>query len=238
MQQELYIKGMTCQNCRKGVMEQMSALSGVFTVEVSLETGKAVIEAENQIPLDKIKEQLGTKYTVTKAPLESQAPTSQDSKLKALFPLFLIFGYLVIATFYLNFVVGGNLNDALRHFMGLFFITFSFFKFLDYKGFPSSFARYDPLAKKSLFYAKIYPFIEVGLGVAFLLSWQLPFAMFFTLVILSITTYGVMQSILNKSAIQCACLGTALKLPMTEATLIENGIMIVMSCIMLLEYIL
>lgn len=238
MQQELYIKGMTCQNCRKGVMEKMSALSGVFAVEVSLETGKALIEAENQIPLDKIKEQLGTKYTVTTAPLELQAPTTQDSKLNALFPLFLIFGYLVVATFYLNFLVGGNLNDALRHFMGLFFITFSIFKFLDYKGFPSSFARYDPLAKKSLFYAKIYPFIEVGLGVAFLLSWQLPFALFFTLVILSITTYGVMQSILNKSTIQCACLGTALKLPMTEATLIENGIMIVMSCIMLLEYIL
>jgi len=238
MQQELYIKGMTCQNCRKGVMEKMSALSGVFAVEVSLETGKALIEAENQIPLDKIKEQLGTKYTVTTAPLELQAPTTQDSKLNALFPLFLIFGYLVVATFYLNFLVGGNLSDALRHFMGLFFITFSFFKFLDYKGFQSSFARYDPLAKKSLFYAKIYPFIEVGLGVAFLLSWQLPFALFFTLIILSITTYGVMQSILNKSTIQCACLGTALKLPMTEATLIENGIMIVMSCIMLLEYIL
>ena len=238
MQQELFIKGMTCQNCRKGVMEKMSALSGVFAVEVSLETGKALIETENQIPLDKIREQLGTKYTVTTAPLELQAPTTQDSKLNALFPLFLIFGYLVVATFYLNFLVGGNLNDALRHFMGLFFIIFSFFKFLDYKGFPSSFALYDPLAKKSLFYAKIYPFIEVGLGVAFLLSWQLPFALFFTLIILSITTYGVMQSILNKSTIQCACLGTALKLPMTEATLIENGIMIVMSCIMLLEYIL
>jgi len=238
MQQELYIKGMTCQNCRKGVMEKMSALSGVFAVEVSLETGKALIEAKNQIPLDKIREQLGTKYTVITAPLELQAPTTQDSKLNALFPLFLIFGYLVVATFYLNFLVGGNLSDALRHFMGLFFITFSFFKFLDYKGFQSSFARYDPLAKKSLFYAKIYPFIEVGLGVAFLLSWQLPFALFFTLIILSITTYGVMQSILNKSTIQCACLGTALKLPMTEATLIENGIMIVMSCIMLLEYIL
>ena len=119
MQQELYIKGMTCQNCRKGVMEQMSALSGVFTVEVSLETGKAVIEAENQIPLDKIKEQLGTKYTVTKAPLESQAPTTQDSKLKALFPLFLIFGYLVVATFYLNFLVASRQRPEKSHLKGL-----------------------------------------------------------------------------------------------------------------------
>ena len=57
-------------------------------------------------------------------------------------------------------------------------------------------------------------------------------------VLLSITTYGVMQTILSKTAIQCACLGTALNLPMTEATLIENGIMIVMSCIMILGFIL
>jgi len=47
-----------------------------------------------------------------------------------------------------------------------------------------------------------------------------------------------LQTILSKSAIQCACLGTALKLPMTEATLIENGIMIVMSCIIILDFIL
>ncbi|MBT4926684.1 heavy metal transporter, partial [bacterium] len=31
--------------------------------------------------------------------------------------------------------------------------------------------------------------------------------------------------------IQCACLGTAIKLPMTIATLIENGIMILMAIV-------
>jgi hypothetical protein len=122
--------------------------------------------------------------------------------------------------------------------MGLFFITFSFFKFLDYRGFPASFARYDPLARRSLFYAKCYPFLETALGIAFLLSWQLPLVLVVTLIILSSTTYGVLNSLLNKSAIQCACLGTTLKLPMTEATLIENGIMIIMSCILILGYVL
>jgi len=34
--------------------------------------------------------------------------------------------------------------------------------------------------------------------------------------------------LINKRIIECACLGTALKLPMTEATLIENAIMLVM----------
>ena len=39
--------------------------------------------------------------------------------------------------------------------------------------------------------------------------------------------------LLDKKSIRCACLGTALKLPMTEATFIENAIMIVMAVIML-----
>ena len=144
---------------------------------------------------------------------------------------------MITATVYLTYLTKGDANQAMLFFMGLFFITFSFFKFLDYQGFPHALARYDPLAKKSLFYAKLYPFIETVLGVAFLLSWQIPIALGLTMVLLSITTYGVLQTILSKTAIQCACLGTALNLPMSEATLIENGIMIVMSCIMILDFI-
>jgi hypothetical protein len=50
---------------------------------------------------------------------------------------------------------------------------------------------------------------------------------------LGITTIGVTKTLLDKKSIQCACLGTALKLPMTEATFIENTIMLVMAAIML-----
>jgi hypothetical protein len=40
---------------------------------------------------------------------------------------------------------------------------------------------------------------------------------------------------MDKASIQCACLGTALKLPMTKATFIENFIMILMAAWMLLS---
>ena len=43
---------------------------------------------------------------------------------------------------------------------------------------------------------------------------------------------GVVQQLL-KSSIQCACLGTVLNLPMTEATLVENTIMLGMAFAML-----
>jgi hypothetical protein len=118
-------------------------------------------------------------------------------------------------------------------FMGLFFIVFSFFKMLDLKNFPSSFRMYDPLAKKISFYAWMYPFIETALGLLFLLRFEITIALYSTLVILGITTIGVTKTLLDKKSIQCACLGTALKLPMTEATFIENTIMLVMAAIML-----
>ena len=45
---------------------------------------------------------------------------------------------------------------------------------------------------------------------------------------------GVVKVLLSKQQIQCACLGSVLNLPMTEATLIENVVMIGMAGRMLL----
>jgi len=120
-------------------------------------------------------------------------------------------------------------------FMGLFYIVFSFFKMLDLKGFPESFKMYDPLAKRIPVYGKVYPFIETALGLLFLMRFEVKIALLITLIILSITTIGVIKTLLDKKPIRCACLGTALKLPMTEATFIENTIMIVMAIVMLIH---
>ena len=120
-------------------------------------------------------------------------------------------------------------------FMGLFFIVFSFFKFLDYKNFPNSFSMYDPLAKNIPIYGWIYPFIETILGMMFLSRINIILSLVLTIGILGITTIGVIKVLYNKENIQCACLGTAIKLPMTIATLIENGIMIVMAIITIIQ---
>ncbi len=114
-------------------------------------------------------------------------------------------------------------------FMGLFFIVFSFFKFLGYKSFPKSFAMYDPLSKILPIYGWLYPFIETALGLSFLFRFKITLTLWVSLIVLSITTFGVLSSLRSKNKIQCACLGTVLNLPMTEATLIENLIMITMA---------
>ena len=94
---------------------------------------------------------------------------------------------------------------------------------------------YDPLAKRIPIYGWIYPFIETALGLLFLMRFEVNIALIVTLIVLGITSIGVTKTLLDKKSIKCACLGTALKLPMTEATFIENAIMIIMAILMLIE---
>ncbi|MEX0275642.1 MAG: MauE/DoxX family redox-associated membrane protein, partial [Flavobacteriaceae bacterium] len=142
--------------------------------------------------------------------------------------------YLFSAAYLMN-MREWDTSHFMYDFMGLFYVVFSFFKVLDLKGFPDSFRMYDPLAKAVPVYAWIYPFIELALGCMFLFRFQVFTALIVTVVILGITTYGVTKTLLDKKSIRCACLGTALDLPMTEATFIENAIMLAMAVYMIAQ---
>ncbi len=230
MKQKVQVIGMTCQNCRRGVAEKMGAMPGLTGVEVSLEKAQASFESPKSISPEAIEKVLGPKYTVHS--MATEVKTAGPSKLAQLRPLFLILGYVTVGSLLLSKLA--SLALFMTYFMGLFYLVFGFFKFLDYKGFPASFAQYDPIAKRLKFYGWIYPFIETALGLAFLYQFELSMALWTTLVILGSTTLGVIKQLRQKSTIQCACLGTALNLPMTEATLIENSIMLLMALGMLL----
>ena len=234
MRQNVKISGMTCQACVSSVTEKLISLDEVQDLKIDLAEGDVVLEVSKKLTLEKLTVVLLPKYTPSLETRSGSNVTMDQSptKLKQLFPLFLIFVYLIAVSIFLQ-KNSFRITDFMIDFMGLFFVVFSFFKFLDYKGFPNAFARYDPLAKRSAFYAKIYPFIETLLGLMLLLRWQLNFAFITTIVILSITTFGVVYTLFDKNKINCACLGTALKLPMTEATLTENVIMLVMAVTML-----
>jgi copper chaperone CopZ len=236
MKSSYYIIGMTCMGCQKTVSEKINTIAGVEAVDVALDSGLAVIQSKRSLTLEELSQALGTKYVVSDIPQDN--PMAKNSKLKQLTPLFLIFIYLIVGTLFLSHQLQVGPERGMQIFMGLFFIVFSFFKFLDYKGFPDSFKRYDPLAKRIPAYANLYPFLETALGIAFLGSWQLPIVLSITLGVLSFTTFGVLRALVQKAEIECACLGTVLKLPMTEATLIENGIMLIMASILLAGYLL
>lgn len=229
------ITGMTCSGCQAGVEKKLSAVEGVKDVSVNLERGEAEIEMENHIALSTFQKALPDKYSILeKLKVSVTEPlTNEKPEWRQLFPLFLIFGYITIASILLN-VNPFDSSGFMLDFMGLFYIVFSFFKMLDLKGFPDSFRMYDPLAKKIPLYASVYPFIETLLGLFFLMRFQIEFSLIATIIILGLTTIGVTKVLLDKKSIQCACLGTALKLPMTKATFIENSIMILMAITMII----
>lgn len=234
------VTGMTCNGCRTSVEDALNSINNVVKATVDLEKAEAALEMSKYISINNLQKAISNKYTITKKEEEAnvfqsaQASTSDKTEFQQLYPLFLIFGYIIFASTLLNYKTW-NWSSFMLDFMGLFYIVFSFFKLLDLKGFPESFKMYDPLAKAIPAYGFLYPFIEVGLGLLFLMRTQIPLALIVTLIILGITTIGVTKSLLNKNSIQCACLGTALKLPMTKATFIENSVMIIMALIMLFK---
>lgn len=231
------VNGMTCNGCRIGVEDKLNRIPGVINAAVNLEKSEATIEMKTHISTAAFQNALGEKYTIydKNDALQTTVLPQEKSEWQQLFPLLLILSYITIAAVLIN-RTPWNGSGFMLDFMGLFYIVFSFFKMLDLKGFPDSFRMYDPLAKRLPAYAKIYPFIETALGLMFLMHFQIEVALIITIVILGITTVGVTRILLDKKAIQCACLGTALKLPMTKATFIENSIMIFMAIVMLLQY--
>ncbi len=264
MEKTYTVSGMTCTGCQAAVEHHLSTVDGVESAMVDLGAKTVSLQMNKPIPVALLLDSLPSKYelkeksgernvfnrvnntndtslneeesksalTSTDSAQSAKAET-QPSKLRQLKPLLIILGYISVATVLLNYS-RDSWDGAMLDFMGLFFIVFSFFKILDLKGFPDSFRMYDPLAKAVPAYAWAYPFIETALGLMFLMRYQVRLALIVTIVILGITTVGVLKTLLDKKSIQCACLGTALKLPMTEATLIENAIMLVMAGVMML----
>ena len=233
-QLQFKISGMTCSSCVATVTKAIESIRNVKNVTVSLDPGLAVIKSNEDVSTDDIQSVLPDKFSVEPFKYYADVNTNdEESYLAKLFPLILILSYISLTSIIIN--LDRSLDDLMMDFMGIFFIVFSFFKFLDYKSFPNSFAMYDPLAKALPLYGWIYPFIETILGLMFLFRFQLFTSIIITILLLSITTYGVVKVLKNKQTIQCACLGTAIKLPMTIATLIENGIMIIMALVSILR---
>ncbi|WP_341214882.1 MauE/DoxX family redox-associated membrane protein [uncultured Wocania sp.] len=236
------IKGMTCGGCKASVEKYLSNVDNVTNVTVNLEKAEAEVTMSSHVATETLKKALPEKYTLSEKEnknvfqmtSQSMDETEQKSKLQQLQPLLLILFYIATASVLLHYKNWDG-NMVMLDFMGLFFIVFSFFKMLDLKNFPESFRMYDPLAKRVSIYGWIYPFIETALGLMFLMRFEIEIALIATLIVLSITTVGVTKTLLDKKSIRCACLGTALKLPMTEATFIENAIMIVMAIVMLTQ---
>jgi len=229
------IQGMTCQSCVKTITEKVSGITGVISVNVSLEKKLVEIIASRTILLSEVSTALADlpKYNVqnTKPRIRTvnTDPLPQTSLLKTYKPLIVVFIFIILASSAYQISLGAfNSHLFMNHIMAGFFVGLSFFKFLDLKAFAESFSSYDPLAQRWLSYGYVYPFIELLLGLLFIAGKFLLIANAATVIVLTLTTYGVYKRLQSKSAFQCACLGTSFNLPLSNVTIGENLVMIAM----------
>lgn len=142
--------------------------------------------------------------------------------------ILLVVGTLTLVS---NLVFG---QDLMLAFMGWFFLVFGTLKTLRIKGFVEAYQMYDVVAKRSKLYAYLYPFLELGFGLAYLLVWQIKLVSAVVVVVMLVGAYGVYLKLKEHEEIPCACLGTVFKVPMTWVTLGEDLLMAGMAAAILL----
>ena len=236
------IGGMHCQSCIEKIKSSLPAQ--IKVKDITLNPPVLQIEAETQPSIDELNSYFASvgKYKVqSKTSHADQHPHSANDESKkgfwVYYPIFLIAGYIAGVALINNFSWQGmNWQSWMSQFMAGFFLVFSAFKLLDIKGFAEGYSTYDLLAQRWYTYGYIYPFLELGLGVLYL-SRSLPIpTQFATIILMGFSSLGVVNSLLKKRTIQCACLGTLLKVPLSSITLIEDLTMVglaVLSLVML-----
>lgn len=231
------ITGMTCSSCEAKVKSALLSVDNITAVEVSKDDNSANITMDKHVSLSDLQNVLDNKYQISQTPKPKEADmTLEQSKpwFTTYKPILVILGFILIVTF---FIQSGNQHfdfaQWMRHFMAGFFLVFSFFKFLDLKGFAESYKMYDVIAQRFYGWGYIYAFLELALGVAYLTNFNPVATNLTTAIVMTVSIIGVLQTVLNKKKIQCACLGAVFNLPMSTVTIIEDGLMIVMSLVML-----
>lgn len=237
MTHKYQIKGMHCSSCITKIQDALSRVPHVQSATVSLNPPEATVTMKEHVSTDELNRATKTAGDYSLLDIHEQAVPMQATETKTSYlPLILVFAYLVGVILLRQFHEGvWNWKEAMNNFMGGFFLVFSFFKLLNLRGFVASYLSYDVITKKWMTYGYIYPFLELALGIAYLIHFNPLITNWVTLILMSVSSIGVVQSLLNKRKIQCACLGAVFNLPMSKVTLIEDALMAGMALVMILS---
>jgi len=236
-----YKTDLRCSSCLEKLKPVLGQEPRISKWDVDLASPDKVLTVEGSAVTDELMHSLlkragynilgavSTSSPKADEPLAEPTPTTY-------YPLLLILAFLVGTVALVEWHAGAfSWERAMRHFMAGFFLVFAFFKLLDLRGFADSYRMYDVVAKRVPLYGYVYPFIELLFGTAYLIDFKPWLTNAITLVVMSISAVGVVQSLLARRKIRCACLGTVFNLPMTTVTLVEDGLMIAMAVAMLLS---
>lgn len=236
MQTKQYKTNLHCESCLTKLRPVLDGATGIDRWDVNLASPDKVLSVTG----DGVGPE-AVRPLVAKAGFQVLGEIEQphhhhepEEKPTSYYPLALVLAFVLGGAALLQARAGSwSWMGAMSDFMGLFFVAFAFFKLLDVPGFASSYSSYDVIARRWLGWGYVYPFVELGLGVAYLLAWQPVFINALTLVVAGVGSVGVAQTLLAKRKIRCACLGTGFNLPMSVVSLTEDVGMAAMAAAML-----
>ncbi len=224
------ITGMTCSGCEATVKSNLLKLPDVESVELSKDTEIGTITMQKHLSVKELQNAIGmnSKYHISE---DSSVPQMNEVSWIATYkPLFVLFGLILIVSLIASYTNGTVAPMRwMRYFMAGFFLCFSYFKLINVKAFAESYSMYDIVAKRIRAWGFIYPFAELGLGIAYATNFSPLATNITTVVVMGISSIGVIESVANKKKIQCACLGAVFNLPMSTITVIEDLLMVVMA---------
>ena len=226
------ISGISCMSCVSKIEKSLYGNSAIKKISIDKETGTTTLEGESLPHYDIISGLVSAtgEYSLSATSASQSASKESNRSYK---PLLIIVLYLLGTTLLLEFSNGMfQIKTWMAHFMAGFFLVFSFFKMLDIAAFAKAYQSYDIIAAKAKWYGYVFPFIELGLGIAYLLYSDNELTHLITAIVMFVSLIGVIKSVVQKTEIQCACLGTVFNLPMSYVTIIEDGIMLVMALLM------
>lgn len=234
MNRHRYKTDLRCQGCVNTITPLLAAEPAITSWEADVSGPDKVLTVAG-VPRQRVEELLGQAGYHVLDELPDDATSEPTSALATYFPLLLILVYLIGVVAVIE--VNAESFDAMRamsHFMGGFFLVFSFFKLLNLHGFADTYSGYDILASRWYPWGLLYPFVELALGLAYCLRLAPLAVNITTLAVMTLGTIGVLRSLLARRTIRCACLGTFFELPMSTVTLVEDLLMAGMALAMVL----
>ena len=232
--ERLHVAGMTCTSCVARIEYALNGVTDVQHVHVDLKQGTAMVSGSDSISRETLVQAvLGAGYSVIAdevAEADTTTASASPTSAASFAPLL-----VAVALIGLGSLAAGGSEGFMARFMGGFFLVFGGLKLLDLRGFVSAYAMYDVLAARVTAYGWVYPFLEVGLGLAYLAMPGEANLHLATLGIMSFSSVGVVLAVTRGEQLKCACMGTAFNLPMTTVTIVEDLGMAAMAAVMWMQ---
>ena len=143
----------------------------------------------------------------------------------------------VVAVFGTALLIALVLGDrVIQHFMGISICILAMLKLIDVESFAASFVKYDLATQRWRVWGKLYPGVEMLIGLGFLIKPPLPLTGWVALIVGLQGMISVIKAIyIDKLALNCACVGGNSKTPLGIISFSEYAIQSLMGIFVVLK---